>query len=97
MTKFGTGNLETLKDESTRADLIEFYNENYSANLMKVCILTHEPLDKIEAYIVDLFEKIPNKNKKAATYAEKPFPNHNFSALWKYIPIKNENSVRIDK
>lgn len=60
---------------------------------MKVCIVTHEPLHEIEPYIVGLFEKIPNKDKPAPSYAEKPFPNENFAALWKYTPIKNENSV----
>jgi insulysin len=95
LIKFGTGNLETLQHESTRSDLIKFHTDNYSANLMKVCIITHAPLDEITPYIVDLFEAIPNNNNARPSYPEKPFPNDNFCALWKYVPIKNTNSVSV--
>lgn len=62
---FGIGSLETLKHDSTRDDLIAFYKENYSANLIKVCIYTHEKIEEIEGYVIDLFEQIPNSNKPA--------------------------------
>ena len=78
LNKFGTGSLETLKFDSIRDDLIKFYKENYSSNLMKVCIYTHEKIADIEDYVVNLFEQIPNTEIPPPTYPQKPFPNEVF-------------------
>lgn len=93
LRKFGTGNLETLQHPSTREDLIAFYKQNYSANIMKVCVLSHVPLHQIEQTVVELLQKIPNINAETPTYPIQPYPAGNFSALWKYVPIKDSNSV----
>ncbi|EAS04318.1 insulysin, insulin-degrading enzyme (macronuclear) [Tetrahymena thermophila SB210] len=95
LNKFGTGNLETLKHDSIRDDLIAFYKENYSANLIKMCIYTHENIEDIESYVVDLFEQIPNFDKPAPTYLEKPFPNQIFQSFWKYVPAKNHHNIKV--
>ena len=34
-SKFGTGNIDTLKKDDIRDKLIDFYNCHYSSNLMK--------------------------------------------------------------
>jgi insulysin len=45
VSRFSVGNLETLKELptkegiDTRDELIKWYEKNYSANLMKLCIL----------------------------------------------------------
>ncbi|KAK0655410.1 Metalloenzyme, LuxS/M16 peptidase-like protein [Cercophora newfieldiana] len=58
---FGTGNLETLKNQpeargiNVRDKFIEFYEEHYSANLMKLCVLGREPLDVLESWVCEYF------------------------------------------
>ena len=67
-SKFGTGNLSTLKTEpeklglSVREELLNFHTKYYSANLMTLCLLGKETLDELQAYAVDMFSDIPNKN-----------------------------------
>lgn len=44
-SRFSTGNLQTLRDDpkkqglNVRDELIKWYNEHYSANVMKLCVL----------------------------------------------------------
>jgi insulysin len=66
--KFGTGNLNTLKliPESmglnVRTVLLEFYEKNYSANIMKCVLLGKESIEKLKGFAVELFSTIRNKN-----------------------------------
>ncbi|KAK0627174.1 Metalloenzyme, LuxS/M16 peptidase-like protein [Immersiella caudata] len=66
--RFEIGNLETLKIQpeargiNVRDKFIEFYEENYSANLMKLCVLGREPLDVLESWVCEYFSGIKNKN-----------------------------------
>lgn len=67
--KFSTGSKETLgdtpKDEGldTRAALLEFHKNYYSANLMKLCISGPHDLDTMEAWVAELFSEIPNTDR----------------------------------
>lgn len=42
--------------------LHNFYNANYSANLMKLVVYGKEPLATLEEWAVEIFSPIPNKN-----------------------------------
>ena len=63
---FSTGNLEVLDPEKAGTDIrkkfIDFYNKNYSANRMKLCIVGREPLDLLEKWVLNLFTPIVNKD-----------------------------------
>ena len=65
---FSTGNLETLRDGprkrgvEIREEFIKFHDEHYSANRMKLVVLGKEPIDELEAWVVELFAEVPNKN-----------------------------------
>src|SRR5436190_152172 len=56
-SKFGTGNLETLRDTpkklgvNTRDELIKFHATYYSANRMKLAVCGRESLDQLEAIV----------------------------------------------
>ena len=45
---FGTGNLETLNVPNIYDILLEYYEKNYSANIMSVCLVGNYTLDKLE-------------------------------------------------
>lgn len=72
-SNFSTGNLKTLRDDpvargvNIRSEFIRFYDEQYSANRMKLVILGREPLDELQTWAEELFANVPNKNLK---------PNH---------------------
>lgn len=64
---FSTGNYKVLHDEplargvKIRDEFIGFYQRNYSANRMKLCVLGSETLDELESWVTELFSAVPNK------------------------------------
>ena len=64
ISKFNVGSLGTLSDRknsNVRAELIDFYNRYYSANLMTLVVLGSEPLDQLEKIVRDRFTAIKDK------------------------------------
>ncbi|ASP40317.1 peptidase M16 [Bacterioplanes sanyensis] len=62
---FSTGNLDTLADrpDSTiREDLLEFYQQHYSADRMTLVLAGHYSLDQLQQWAVDKFSAIPKHN-----------------------------------
>jgi insulysin len=76
---FGTGNLVSLKEEPTakgldvREAFMNFHETYYSSNLMKLVILGREPLDELEAWVVQKFSAIKNKNLSPPDFDGKPY------------------------
>jgi insulysin len=80
---FNTGNRTTLHDEplergvKIRDEFMKFYAEHYSANRMKLVVLGREDLDTLEAWVDEIFSKIPNMDlprkrwDNVALYTEK--------------------------
>lgn len=63
--KFSVGDLGTLADRngvSVREDLLTFYQENYSANIMNAAIFSSLSLDELENSAIEYFADIPNLN-----------------------------------
>ncbi len=63
---FSVGSMETLADiegHSIRDDLITFYQNNYSANLMTLVVLGNRKLDDLQKMVESRFALVPNKNK----------------------------------
>ncbi|MEE4190583.1 MAG: insulinase family protein, partial [Halieaceae bacterium] len=59
----GVGTSDTLADRpghAVRDDLLKFYAEYYSANLMTLAVLGSESLDELEAMVRDIFAPVPN-------------------------------------
>ena len=74
--KFSTGNIQTLKQlpESQglniRDELLKFYDDSYSANLMKLCIIGREDLDTLAQWTADLFNDVKNKDKPLPVFQD---------------------------
>ncbi|MBB3045807.1 secreted Zn-dependent insulinase-like peptidase [Litorivivens lipolytica] len=64
-TKFTVGNLSTLLggrgEEALRQDLLDFYEDHYSANRMGLVVIGRENLDELQAMVVDRFSEIENR------------------------------------
>ncbi|MBI5451534.1 MAG: insulinase family protein [Gammaproteobacteria bacterium] len=65
---FAVGNQVTLGDRPgsmVRDELISFYQQHYSANLMTLAILGNEPLPVLRQWASELFSAIPNSDRSA--------------------------------
>jgi protease-3 len=63
--RFLIGNLETLADNDgtkLHAQTVKFYHENYSANNMKLALLSNLPIEEMKALAIKHFSSIENKN-----------------------------------
>lgn len=77
-SRFGTGNLETLKENpikqglNIRDELLKFHEKYYSANIMKLVVLGKEPLDQLTQWVIEKFSAIKNKNVPIPTFDGHP-------------------------
>lgn len=60
-SRFNIGTLETL-DGDVYSALLDFFENNYSANQMSLVVLSPESLDDIESYVVPMFSEVKNRN-----------------------------------
>ncbi|KAF2078571.1 hypothetical protein CYY_000071 [Polysphondylium violaceum] len=92
-SRFSTGNFETLNKPGMRDRVVEFYNDNYSSNLIKLSIVGPQTLDALEEWTREYFSPIKNKNL--------PDPVHpplvlDKSVYMHYVPVKSKNTLRIE-
>ncbi|ORY56460.1 Metalloenzyme, LuxS/M16 peptidase-like protein [Leucosporidium creatinivorum] len=95
--RFGTGNKETLwdgpkeKGVDVRARLIEWQEQNYSANLCKLVVLTKESLDDITKTVVDKFTPAPNRHLPPPEFPGSPYTR---DELQRTLFVKSVRDVR---
>jgi len=70
-TGFAVGSRETLADPEGEATLrervIDFYHRYYDANVMNLAVVAPQPLDELEALVVERFADIPDHDLSAPT------------------------------
>ncbi|XP_010523876.1 PREDICTED: insulin-degrading enzyme-like 1, peroxisomal [Tarenaya hassleriana] len=99
--KFSTGNLDTLhvrpqaKGVDTRSELIKFYNEHYSANIMYLVVYGKESLDKIQGLVEAKFQDIRNTDKGITRFPGQPCALDHLQILVKTVPIKQGHKLKI--
>ncbi|CBI29843.3 insulin-degrading enzyme-like 1, peroxisomal [Vitis vinifera] len=99
--KFSTGNWDTLevkpkeKGLDTRHELIKFYEEHYSANLMHLVVYTKESLDKIQSLVEHKFQEIQNKDRSNFQIPGQPCTSEHLQILVKTVPIKQGHKLRV--
>nr|KAJ3423186.1 Insulinase (Peptidase M16) [Polyrhizophydium stewartii] len=95
--KFGTGDLVTLRDIpaskgiDVRKVLLDFHDQFYSANIMKVAVLGKQPIDVLAAWAVSMFSPIKNKSIAVPTFGEDVLTA---AELQKEIRVKPVKEVR---
>ena len=98
MAKFTVGNLETLadlQDRPIRAELLTFYRQYYSANLMKLVVLGAESLDELEALVTPRFSPIANNNVDIPVHSDRLMPADQSPALIEVKPLKELRELSI--
>ncbi|CAN6454673.1 unnamed protein product [Victoria cruziana] len=92
--KFGTGSWETLHVKpsengvDTREQLVKFYLENYSANIMHLVIYGKESLDDIQVMAEEKFQ-VPNNKLRCVSFHGQPCALEHLQILVKAVPVKH--------
>ena len=100
-SKFGTGNLETLKTIPTqngidiRDELIKFHDKYYSTNIMTLCILGIEPLDTLQSYVEDMFSEVKNKKVGKITFEPRPYSDESLGDITFVVPVQDIHSIEL--
>ena len=100
--KFGTGNLNTLKvmpetnGLEVRNVLLDFYDKNYSANIMKCVLLGKESVSILKEYAIQLFSAIKNKDVKVSRWNAHPLQKEHLQ-VYDYLLILENGSCKVDQ
>jgi insulysin len=102
INRFTTGNLKTLYEDpiakgiDVRQRFIDFYEQNYSANRMKLVVLGRESLDELQSWVVELFSGIENKNLMENRWDNVPLVGEDGEYLTVYAkPIKDSRKLTL--
>ncbi|MBU2955082.1 insulinase family protein [Marinobacter sp. F3R08] len=71
-SQFAVGNLTTLEnteENPLRPDLIEFWKQHYSANIMSLAVYGPQTLDELESMVRSRFDTIENRNFQIKRHA----------------------------
>jgi len=93
--RFSTGDLNTLKKEGIREELIQFYQKYYSSNLMKLVLYGNQNIDEIEKLAYEYFCPISDFKKEPLKYKDMPFTSENLSKIYFIKTITNVDKLEI--
>jgi secreted Zn-dependent insulinase-like peptidase len=91
-SRFHIGTLETL-GEGVGDALVEFFEHNYSSDQMALVAFSNESLDALEAWIVPMFEELPNRELGTPPATPALFRPGDLPATLFHKPIKESRSV----
>ncbi|MBU6375114.1 MAG: insulinase family protein, partial [Bdellovibrionales bacterium] len=94
IARFRTGTVESLSG-ITRDELVRFWENQYSANRMKLVVITKEPLDVVSKWIKQSFSGVPNRNLAILKYSGGIIPK-DLGKRWIQIkPISEERTLKL--
>jgi insulysin len=108
-SKFYTGNKKTLIDGAAelgidlRLELLEFYNQYYSANQMTLAVVAPQPIDALKKMVNEAFSDIPNRmvsKPEEAWAGVLPFTNGNniipsFRHVVEIVPVSDLRQLQV--
>ena len=86
--KFGTGNLESLKN-ITKKDILDYYDKYYTTDNMFVCIVDSKPIDEMLSEYIGYFAEIP---LKLSSSSNGRFEKDNLTLIPEELIIFNSSS-----
>jgi secreted Zn-dependent insulinase-like peptidase len=98
-TRFSVGSNETLADRegaSIRDELIRFYNDHYSANIMTLAVVGKEPLSTLKEWARKKFSGIPNTGKTRLESDVPLFTPGKLPARVNIEPIKDRRNLSLN-
>lgn len=91
-SQFAVGNLTTLDDTDKRPlreDLLAFWRNHYSSNVMTLVVLGPQPLDELEAMVRPKFAEIANRNLAPKAHTAPLFKRDNLPAVLQVQALKD--------
>ncbi|WP_341581621.1 insulinase family protein [Marinobacter metalliresistant] len=97
-SQFAVGNLSTLEntdDNPLRPDLIEFWKQHYSANLMSLAVYGPQTLDDLEAMVRGRFDTIENRSLQPRRHTASLFEQDALPAKVTVEALKDVRSLSL--
>ncbi|KAJ2858287.1 metalloprotease [Coemansia erecta] len=100
-SKFGTGNNQTLRESAKdlglnlRGEMLRFYKQFYSADLMKLVIVGNHSLDQMTEWAVSMFSDVESKGNTKIVETSHPFSNQQLGKVLCYEPVGETNSISL--
>ncbi|MBF0350642.1 MAG: insulinase family protein [SAR324 cluster bacterium] len=91
---FSTGNLETLNGV-TQEELVTFYKQHYSSNLMTLAISGKEDLDTLERFVRSRFSQIANHHMETFTFPSEFLKKESRFRLLRIQTIKDKRTLQL--
>jgi len=92
-SKFGSGNLKTLKEQPMKAGLnirellLNFHETHYSANVMKLVVLGKESIPELKQMVTSYFSNVVNKNIATPSFPGEPYGKDELSKRLSIVPV----------
>ena len=94
--RFNCGSKETLGQEGVREALLNFHKQWYSANIMKLCLVSRYDMPKLEQMARDLFLPVLNKSVTVPDFGQPaPYDHTNLGHLYKIVPVKDKDILSL--
>ena len=90
--KFSTGDSTTLA-QTDRATLIKFYEEHYSADIMRLTLLSPLPTEKLSKLAHTLFAEVANRQHTRENFDSVIFEQKELPRLIQVKPIKDLHNI----
>ena len=91
ISKFSTGNLETLNKKGIRNAMINFYNDYYCSDRIAISVVTSLDANKVQNELIKIFSQIKYKKSKKITI-NKPYFNKQPKYVH-YVPNQKMNQL----
>ncbi|WP_075183164.1 pitrilysin [Pantoea sp. 1.19] len=97
--RFSGGNLDTLKDKpgsKLHDALTDFWQQHYSANLMKGVIYSNQPLAKLAPLAAATFGRIENRHASVPQISEPVVTDQQKGVIIHYVPAQPRKQLKIE-
>jgi len=98
LRNFHLGNAKTLSAKDTREQLIKFWSEYYSSNLMTVVLYTNKSIEEVKKGCIPILEAVKNKKLPKTRIAPKqpyPFGKAECQKLFLFRSVKDRHNLRV--
>ena len=90
--KFACGNIDTLRKEGMRENLLEFHSKWYSSNIMSLTVYGNQDLQTLEGWVRDKFSPIVNKHVVRPDLGDPaPYGPDDLGKFVKFVPVTDDD------
>jgi insulysin len=93
--KFSTGDKNSLANPNLREMLFNFYNSNYSSNIMKLVVYGQDDIDRLSKFVEEQFNEVKDHQFGKFKILEHPFGEKALGKLIKLVPVKDKRVLEL--